>query len=85
MSDRFVVRRFRDSGVRELYHDQVGDIPPWGEPDCYFLIDTQTNTIVGNDGGEPEDQLLLRDWRWVVVLLNELARELEKCKKDNIR
>lgn len=26
--------------------------------------------IVGSDGGEPEDQLLVRDWRWVAVALN---------------
>lgn len=26
--------------------------------------------IVGSDGGEPEDQLLYRDWRWVVPALN---------------
>jgi len=26
--------------------------------------------FVGEDGGEPEDQLLIRDWRWVVPALN---------------
>lgn len=27
--------------------------------------------IVGSDGGEPEDQLLCRDWSWVVDALND--------------
>lgn len=26
--------------------------------------------IVGSDGGEPEDQLLVRNWQWVAVALN---------------
>lgn len=29
-----------------------------------------TKRIVGEDGGEPEDQLLVRDWKWVVKELN---------------
>jgi hypothetical protein len=27
--------------------------------------------LIGEDGGEPEDQTLRRDWRWVVDALNE--------------
>ena len=26
--------------------------------------------VIGEDGGEPEDQLLIRDWRWVAPALN---------------
>jgi hypothetical protein len=29
--------------------------------------------FVGNDGGEPEDQRLFRNWKWVVDELNALA------------
>jgi len=29
--------------------------------------------IIGTDGGEQEDQCLLRDWAWVADALNELA------------
>jgi hypothetical protein len=32
--------------------------------------------IVGVDGGEPEDQTLVRDWNWVAVEMNALARQL---------
>lgn len=34
--------------------------------------------VIGTDGGEPEDQTLIRDWSWVVPALNdayELGRE----------
>lgn len=32
-------------------------------------------TFIGCDGGEPEDQLLVRDWSWVCDALNaEAAR-----------
>jgi hypothetical protein len=33
--------------------------------------DDGTSEIIGWDGGEPEDQLLSRDWRWVVGALNK--------------
>lgn len=41
----------------------------------WALIDTTTGTVVGRDGGEPEDQLLVRDWSWVQDLANALAAE----------
>lgn len=40
-----------------------------------FLYDTERGVCVGTDGGEPEDQTFVRDWRWVAVELNRLARE----------
>ena len=49
----------------------------WGN---YELYDTLTNEVVGCDGGEPEDQTLVRDWQWVRTLLNKLAEELEVRK-----
>jgi len=30
----------------------------------------ETPRIVGADGGEPEDALLVRDWQWVAPALN---------------
>ena len=41
----------------------------------YVLMDRETGQWVGWDGGEPEDQVLVRDWAWVPVLLNELEAE----------
>jgi len=32
--------------------------------------------VVGSDGGEPEDQLLVRDWSWVWVEMNKLAAQI---------
>ena len=49
---------------------------------AWVLIDTATNTEVGRDGGEPEDQLLVRDWKWVPEVLNKLAVELEQTRKE---
>lgn len=39
---------------------------------CWELFDTVEQRVVGTDGGEPEDQLLVRDWSWVAVELNKL-------------
>lgn len=40
-----------------------------------YVLDTKTNRLLGADGGEPEDQSLDRDWRWVVDALNTLDKE----------
>jgi hypothetical protein len=45
-----------------------------------------TKRIVGEDGGEPEDQLLVRDWKWVAPELNAAFKagveaERERCAK----
>lgn len=44
----------------------------------FRLIDTQTGEEVGRDGGEPEDQSLVRDWAWVPERLNAAESELER-------
>lgn len=33
--------------------------------------------LIGSDGGEPEDQILIRDWDWVVTALNAEAERAE--------
>lgn len=45
--------------------------------------------LVGTDGGEPEDQLLVRDWRWVEKELNKerdkvnyYREQLMLCKQE---
>lgn len=42
-------------------------------PDHWAIVDTEDGRVLGCDGGEPEDQMLLRDWSWVVEELNRLA------------
>jgi len=37
---------------------------------------------IGSDGGEPEDQLLVRDWSWVVEALNEERDRYEAQVED---
>lgn len=50
---------------------------------CLMLGDE----LVGCDGGEPEDQMLVRDWAWVPERLNaERAARLEaEAKLDRVR
>jgi hypothetical protein len=42
---------------------------------CWVLVETHPNgtiaRIIANDGGEPEDQNLVRDYSWVPDILNE--------------
>jgi hypothetical protein len=39
---------------------------------CVFEMDGDKPVrLIGNDGGDPEDQILVRDWSWVVTALNE--------------
>lgn len=46
------------------------------------LIDTETNTQIASDGGEPEDNSFGRDWSWVPDLLNQLADEIRTLKGE---
>lgn len=41
----------------------------------WVVRDRTTGEIVGEDGGEPEDQLLVRDWQWVASALNAVEEE----------
>lgn len=45
------------------------------------LYDTSSNPprLVGQDGGEPEDQLLVRNWAWVAEEMNRLAQEADRA------
>jgi hypothetical protein len=36
--------------------------------------------FIGRDGGEPEDQLLVRDWAWVTGALNAERAEVDRLK-----
>lgn len=47
-----------------------------GRPEEHFWLVIEnlpdgSKRIIGEDGGEPEDQLLVRDWKWVAEALNE--------------
>lgn len=65
MTKRFVVVRRSDARV-----------PEWAQADFGWAVyDTKLNEVIGCDGGEPEDQLLVRDWAWVVDALNSVAEE----------
>mgnify|MGYP001607828731 FL=1 len=57
----------------EIYNDEDYG---WG---IWYIEDNKVVEFIGSDGGEPEDQLLVRNWKWVVNALNEAY---EKGYKD---
>lgn len=59
-------------------HDAATVIPEFKGEDCqWHLLEFDAGgkflRLVGSDGGEPEDQLLVRDWQWVAEELNRMA------------
>lgn len=50
-------------------------------PTMYELFDNEEQRVLGRDGGEPEDQLLCRDWNWVAKEMNKLANDIEELRK----
>lgn len=49
---------------------------------CLYETDGEKPTrLVFSDGGEPEDQSLVRDWSWVPEELNRLSEELRILKE----
>jgi len=50
----------------------------WGQCEygwaIYLFENEKPIKFIGCDGGEPEDQLLVRDWKWVVTELNHALK-----------
>jgi len=64
--------------LREAHYIPTGEHHDY----CFVLVGVCDGVAVeyfGQDGGEPEDQLLVRDWSWVVGL----ARELVAARASN--
>jgi len=54
--------------------------------DCFAVVLLEGERVVqliGWDGGEPEDQLLCRDWSWVVVALDKAYRRGYDCGRGD--
>lgn len=69
MSDRFELLDF-DECVKLGYLDEIErSYSEWNT----FVVEFPENgspVVIGRDGGEPEDQTLYRDFKWVVPALN---------------
>ncbi|MHA1169375.1 MAG: hypothetical protein ACTSRU_16230 [Candidatus Hodarchaeales archaeon] len=56
---------------------------------CWAIVefddDDNPLRIVGEDGGEPEDQKLVRDWKWVEEELNLLADKERELKQGGMK
>ena len=91
MGDRFVQESMFEAtlkGWEGAYAGWCGKHRDSDKPvrECYNcndyrsgIFDTSTDppSLIGNDGGEPEDQTLNRDWSWVVGALNKAASGAE--------
>lgn len=85
--DRFVVVHSSEA-IKNGYPDDQGTLHHlnrWHEAAfCLYETDGEKPIrFVASDGGEPEDQLLVRDWSWVADELNKLAKEVEDARNAN--
>jgi hypothetical protein len=53
--------------------------------DLFCVEDDGSEACLGNDRGEPEDNLFARDWDWVPVELNRLASEIRTLREEKER
>lgn len=76
MSERFVVYYNKDlpQKVRDNGFDYLTD----SYEDFWCLVDTEENAVVGDDFGEIEDKILLRDFSWITDYLNDNMPSLWK-------
>ncbi|HYD53025.1 MAG TPA: hypothetical protein VEA99_10370 [Gemmatimonadaceae bacterium] len=85
-TQEFEAQRDGAATYRMVYADEARargypDAPErgwWRDPCCLYRFDAEGRAVelIGTDGGEPEDQVLTRDWAWVAEALN---REAERC------
>lgn len=67
-----------DNAIRNGYPGAppIEELDHWdgyGHSYLYETDGTRPTRLVGRDGGEPEDNLFIRDWSWVETELNRLA------------
>lgn len=80
MGNRFRITFCEDLPKRLYNPDKIYWLQ---EPFCALVEydDEEPVRIVGRDGGEPEDQSLVRDWNWVADEMNKLDDEILELKK----
>lgn len=68
-------------GIEGCYYT-IEDLPFTDDyTSCVVKVSADgTRTIVGTDGGEPEDQTLTRDWSWVIDELNNAVKEANELR-----
>lgn len=75
-----ITKRERFEVIKKSEAESFGFDKRYGGYDGYLLIDNEKHTIVGEDGGEPEDQLLVRDLAWIPCVLNHLADDINSLR-----
>ena len=68
---KYEVIALKDAQARGLEGSSAGCNPDNTFALVYRVSSDGTHEFIGADGGEPEDQLLGRDWDWVVSALND--------------
>ena len=76
--DRFQV--FLTDNLSDRFRDFAGD----GHWALCEVLNGKIIRMVGIDGGEPEDQTLVRDWQWVVNEMNQLRRLYDEAHKQAV-
>ena len=71
-SGRFIVVDGSDERVPEHERGDFG----------WHIIDTSDGSWVASDGGEPEDQLFVRDLNWITPTLNKLAARIDELEQQ---
>jgi len=78
MPDRFQLFTFDEALEKCLISD---DSRYYNEYSSYVVEVLENGyRLLGSDGGEPEDQVLYRDWKWVVPELNKAFLDCMECK-----
>jgi hypothetical protein len=73
--------------AKQYPESEVAECEAEGAEPCYLCIDTTDGRVLGRDGGEPKDQMLIRGWRWVARELNMLDadRDTITAQRDEAR
>lgn len=79
---------FYCQNLKETYPDFVRDhIDISNKDHCWVLckIDENGNPIdtIGWDGGEPEDQCLVRDWQWIQTVVENYETKINSLLQEN--
>ena len=79
MSHRFAVVYSRDY-AKQYPESETAEYVEAGADLYWLCVDTTDGRVLGVDGGEPEDALLVRDWKWVTRELNAVNAERDDAR-----
>lgn len=69
------MEKYEFMNLKEAREHGCPELEDWEDDYVLCLVDTDAKAVLGNDGGEPEDQSFGRDWNWVVGAMNDAYRK----------